>query len=101
MDIEPFMLRAVLTALFLGPLCGFIGVFVTARRMSFFSDTVAHAALAGVALGFWLGLPDPTVAASPATLAAQEWITGSVVKIRISAACDFSPQSRPSSNANK
>ena len=42
-----------------------------------------------------------TVAASPATLAAQEWITGSVVKIRISAACDFSIQSRPSSNANK
>jgi zinc transport system permease protein len=61
MDIEPFMLRALLTALFLGPLCGFIGVFVTARRMSFFSDTVAHAALAGVALGFWLGLPDPTL----------------------------------------
>jgi ABC-type Mn2+/Zn2+ transport system permease subunit len=41
MDIEPFMLRALLTALFLGPLCGFIGVFVTARRMSFFSDTPA------------------------------------------------------------
>ena len=61
MDIEPFMLRALLTALFLGPLCGFIGVFVTARRMSFFSDTVAHAALAGVALGFWLGLADPTI----------------------------------------
>lgn len=61
MDLEPFMLRALLAALFLGPLCGFIGVFVTARRMSFFSDTVAHAALAGVALGFWLGLADPTI----------------------------------------
>ena len=61
MDLEPFMVRALLAALFLGPLCGFIGVFVTARRMSFFSDTVAHAALAGVALGFWLGLADPTV----------------------------------------
>lgn len=61
MDLEPFMLRALLAALFLGPLCGFIGVFVTARRMSFFSDTVAHAALAGVALGFWLGLADPTL----------------------------------------
>jgi ABC-type Mn2+/Zn2+ transport system permease subunit len=61
MDLEPFMVRALLAALFLGPLCGFIGVFVTARRMSFFSDTVAHAALAGVALGFWFGLTDPTV----------------------------------------
>jgi len=61
LDLEPFMLRALLAALLLGPLCGFIGVFVTARRMSFFSDTVAHAALAGVALGFWFGLADPTV----------------------------------------
>ena len=61
MELEPFMLRALLAALLLGPLCGFIGVFVTARRMSFFSDTVAHAALAGVALGFLLGLADPTV----------------------------------------
>jgi ABC-type Mn2+/Zn2+ transport system permease subunit len=61
MPIEPFMQRALLTALLLGPLCGFIGVFVTARRMSFFSDTIAHAALAGVALGFWLGVKDPTL----------------------------------------
>ncbi|MFM7103537.1 MAG: metal ABC transporter permease, partial [Verrucomicrobiota bacterium] len=43
------MQRALLAALFLGPMCGLLGVFVTARRMSFFSDTVAHAALAGVA----------------------------------------------------
>lgn len=61
MPIEPFMQRALLTALMLGPLCGFIGVFVTARRMSFFSDTIAHAALAGVALGFWMGAKDPTL----------------------------------------
>jgi len=61
MELEPFMLRALLAAVLLGPLCGFIGVFVTARRMSFFSDTIAHAALAGVALGFLLGLSDPTV----------------------------------------
>jgi ABC-type Mn2+/Zn2+ transport system permease subunit len=61
MFTEPFMLRALLTALLLGPLCGFIGVFVTARRMSFFSDTIAHAALAGVALGFWFGVNDPTL----------------------------------------
>ncbi|MBL9174690.1 MAG: metal ABC transporter permease [Verrucomicrobiales bacterium] len=52
---EPFMQRALLTALILGPLCGALGVFVTARRMSFFSDTVAHSALAGVAAGLALG----------------------------------------------
>src|SRR5436305_8904329 len=61
MFTEPFMQRALLAALFLGPLCAFMGVFVTARRMAFFSDTVSHAALAGVALGFWLGLANPTI----------------------------------------
>ncbi len=58
---EPIMQRALLAALFLGPLCAFMGVFVTARRMAFFSDTISHAALTGVALGFWLGLDDPTL----------------------------------------
>jgi zinc transport system permease protein len=58
---EPFMQRALLTALILGPLCGLLGVFVTARRMSFFSDTISHAALAGVAVGFLAGFHDPTL----------------------------------------
>lgn len=61
MFIEPFMQRALLAALLLGPLCGLLGVFVTARRMAFFSDTISHAALAGVALGFWWGVQEPTV----------------------------------------
>ena len=58
---EPFMQRALLAALFLGPLCALLGVFVTARRMAFFSDTISHGALTGVALGFWLGMADPTL----------------------------------------
>jgi zinc transport system permease protein len=58
---DAFMQRALLVALFLGPMCGLLGVFVTARRMSFFSDTVAHAALAGVAVGRWFGLVGPTI----------------------------------------
>jgi zinc transport system permease protein len=61
MFTEPIMQRALLAALFLGPLCAIMGVFVTARRMAFFSDTISHAALTGVALGFWLGLSDPTL----------------------------------------
>jgi zinc transport system permease protein len=60
MFTESFMQRALLAALFLGPLCALLGVFVTARRMAFFSDTISHGALTGVALGFWLGMPDPT-----------------------------------------
>jgi len=60
MFTEPWMQRALLVALFLAPLCALLGVFVNARRMSFFSDTIAHAGLAGVAIGAWLGLVDPT-----------------------------------------
>jgi ABC-type Mn2+/Zn2+ transport system permease subunit len=61
MFAEPYMQRALLAALLLAPLCALLGVFVTARRMAFFSDTVSHAALAGVALGFWLELAEPAV----------------------------------------
>ena len=61
MFTEVYMQRALLAGLFLAPVCAFLGVFVTARRMAFFSDTVSHAALAGIALGFWWGLTDPTV----------------------------------------
>src|SRR6187200_2827800 len=61
MFTEPFMQRALLAALFLGPLCALLGVFVIARRMAFFSDTISHAALTGVALGFWFGMADPTL----------------------------------------
>ena len=58
---EPFMQRALLVALALGPICGFLGVFVTARRMAFFSDTISHAALTGVAAGFLAGFDEPTI----------------------------------------
>lgn len=61
MFTDPFMQRALLAALCLGPLCSLLGVFVVARRMAFFSDTVSHSALAGVALGFWFGFIDPTL----------------------------------------
>src|SRR5438094_3991557 len=77
MFTEPFMLRAFLATLFLAALCALLGVFVTARRMSFFSDTVSHAGLAGVAVGSWLGLVDPTVpliAVSVAVAAAVFWL---------------------------
>lgn len=58
---EPWMIRALLAALCLAPMCALLGVFATARRMSFFSDTVAHAGLAGIALGGLLGRLHPTL----------------------------------------
>ena len=60
MFTDPFMQRALLAALLLGPLCALLGVFVIARRMAFFSDTVSHSALAGIALGFGWGFVEPT-----------------------------------------
>jgi len=47
----PFMQRALLAGLVLGILLAFLGIFVTLRKMAFFSDGVAHAALAGAAIG--------------------------------------------------
>jgi zinc transport system permease protein len=74
---DVWMQRAFLAALFLAPLCGLLGVFVTARRMAFFSDTISHAGLAGVALGVWLGMVDqtvPLIAVSLAVAAAIFWL---------------------------
>ena len=74
---EPWMVRAFLAALLLAPLCALLGVFVTARRMAFFSDTISHAGLTGVALGVWFGLADPTlplIAVSLAVAAAIFWL---------------------------
>ncbi len=77
MFTEAYMLRALLAALLLAPTCAFLGVFVTARRMSFFSDTIAHGALAGVAFGVWLGFTDltaPMILFSLLVAAALIWI---------------------------
>lgn len=55
------MRRALLMAVLMGPFCAMMGVFVTARKLSFFSETLAHSSLTGVALGFWWGMSDPTL----------------------------------------
>jgi zinc transport system permease protein len=47
----PFMQRAILAALVLGVLLAYLGIFVALRKMAFFSDGIAHAALAGAAIG--------------------------------------------------
>ncbi len=47
----PFMQRALVAGLVLGILLSYLGIFVTLRKMAFFSDGIAHAALAGAAIG--------------------------------------------------
>ena len=52
----PFMQRAVVGGIILGVLLAFLGVFMVLRRMSFFGDGVAHASLAGIAIGILAGV---------------------------------------------
>jgi ABC-type Mn2+/Zn2+ transport system permease subunit len=49
-----FMRLALLSILILGPGCALMGVFITLRGMSFFSDAIAHSSITGLALGFLL-----------------------------------------------
>jgi zinc transport system permease protein len=52
----PFMQKALLAGAILGVLLPYLGTFVTLRRMSFFGDGIAHASLAGIAIGLATGL---------------------------------------------
>ncbi len=51
-----FIQRAFLCLAFLSPLCGALGSLVVQFRMAFFSDSVAHSAFTGVAIGLLLGI---------------------------------------------
>ncbi len=69
-----FMQRSLLAAAMVGGLCSVIGVFVVLRGLAFVGAGTAHAAFAGVALGYLIGW-------SPLGLAilfglATVWITG-------------------------
>ena len=69
-----FMQRYLLAAAMVGGLCSVIGVFVVLRGLAFVGAGTAHAAFAGVALGFLMGWP-PLLLAIIFGLATV-WITG-------------------------
>lgn len=50
----PFVQRAIISGVCAGVLLAVLGVFVTLKKMSFFSDGVAHGSLVGVAIGLLL-----------------------------------------------
>jgi zinc transport system permease protein len=60
------MQRALLAGLLVGVVASLLGVFVILRRSAFFGDAVAHASLAGVAVGVVAGLPPLLLAAAVA-----------------------------------
>jgi len=58
----PFMLRAFISGGLLALVLATLGIFVTLRKMAFFGDGIAHASLAGIAIGLLAGVSPLPVA---------------------------------------
>jgi len=54
-----FMKNALLAVLLVGPIFAVMGTMVVNNKMAFFSDTIGHSALTGIAIGVLLGFQDP------------------------------------------
>lgn len=54
-----FMRNALVGALLVSPLFGLIGTMIVENKMSFFSDSLGHSALTGIAIGTLIGLDAP------------------------------------------
>ena len=54
---DPSIQRVIVGCLIMGVSCGLIGSYVVTRRLSLFGDTLSHAILPGIAVGFiWSAL---------------------------------------------
>ena len=56
----PFMLKALLVSVLISVICAWSGIFVVLNKMAFFSESVSHSSLAGIAFALWFGF-DPSV----------------------------------------
>lgn len=54
-----FMKNALLAVLIVGPMFAIMGTMVVNNRMAFFSDSIGHSSLTGIAIGVLLGFQDP------------------------------------------
>lgn len=54
---KPFMIRAIFSGVIIAILCSILGVFLTLRNKSYFSEGIAHASLSGIALALVLSFP--------------------------------------------
>jgi len=54
-----FMKNALLGVLLVTPIFGLLGTMIVNNKMAFFSDSLGHSALTGVAIGVILGIRNP------------------------------------------
>ena len=54
-----FMKNALLAVLLVGPMFAIMGTMIVNNKMAFYSDTIGHSALTGIAVGILLGFQDP------------------------------------------
>ena len=71
-----FMVRALIAGALVGVICPALGTFLVLRRLALIADTLAHVALAGVAVGLVTGTSPFIFAIIASTLAAGaiEWL---------------------------
>lgn len=58
--LMPFALKALAASAMISVICAWSGVFVTVKSMAYFSESISHASLAGIAVALWLGF-DPSI----------------------------------------
>lgn len=54
-----FMKNALLAVILVTPMFGLMGTMVVSNKMAFFSDSIGHSALTGIAIGVLLGVNNP------------------------------------------
>lgn len=95
--LDDFMIRAALAGIGVALAAGPLGAFVVWRRMAYFGDATAHAAILGVALALATGLPVGigtlvvalAMAVTVATLAARGWAVDTTLGVLSHSALAF------------
>ncbi len=54
-----FMKNALMAVLLVGPMFAIMGTMIVNNKMAFYSDTIGHSALTGIAIGILMGFQDP------------------------------------------
>ncbi len=58
--LMPFAIKALAASSLISIICAWSGIFVTIKKMAYFSESISHSSLAAIALALWLGF-DPSI----------------------------------------